>query len=78
VSSPKRQVTLEITVDPRTGDITIAIPHGKNKERDANAAASFTDKLSKAIGTVKERHIGDHEHLHHHHDGTTHHHHHDA
>jgi hypothetical protein len=67
-SKGKRQVTLEITLDAN-GNIRIDIPHGKNKARDANAAADFTDKLSKAIGDVEERHIGDH---HHHDHGTDH------
>jgi len=75
MSSKKRQVTLEITLDA-DGNIRIEIPHGRNRQRDANAAATFTDKLSKAIGDVTERHIGDHEH--HHHDGTSHTHHHTA
>lgn len=62
----KRLVHLTIIVD---GDkATIQIPHNKNQQRDANAAADFTDKLSKALGEVEERHIGDHHHHDHGHD----------
>jgi hypothetical protein len=62
-----RHVHLTITV-AEDGTATIEIPHGKNRQRDANAAASFTDKLGKALGPVLERHIGDHDHHHHDHD----------
>jgi hypothetical protein len=44
------------------GTATVEIPHNRNQQRDAQAAASFTDKLSKALGEVLERHIGDHHH----------------
>ena len=57
----KRPVTLHITVGP-DGQAIIQLPHNLNQQRDANAAASFTDKLSKALGDVVERHIGDHVH----------------
>lgn len=57
-------VNIEISFD-YNGEAIISIPHGKNQQRNANKAASFTDRLSKALGDVKERHIGDHEH----HDG---------
>jgi len=77
MASPKRIITLEIDLDAN-GDLRITIPHGSNQQRDANAAASFTDKLAKAIGTVKERHIGDHEHHHHDHNHGHNHHHHNA
>ena len=63
----KRPVHLTITV-AEDGTAIIQIPHNKNQQRDANAAASFTDKLSKAIGDVVERHIGDHHHHDHDHD----------
>ena len=60
---PKRHVhvTIEVADD---GTAQVLIPHHKNQQRDANAAADFTDALSKAIGKVEERHIGDHEHHH--------------
>jgi hypothetical protein len=59
------------------GKATISIPHGKNQQADAGAAADLTDKLSKALGKVTERHIGDHVHehgdgMHTHEDGTVH------
>ncbi len=63
----KRPVNLTIVV-AEDGTATIQIPHAKNQQRDANAAASFTDKLSKALGEVLERHIGDHHHHDHGHD----------
>ena len=59
---PTRPVTLVIDV-ANDGTATIQIPHdNRNLARDANAAADFTDKLSKALGEVLERHIGDHHH----------------
>ena len=63
---PTRHVHLEINI-AADGTATIEIPHHKNQQRDANAAASFTDQLSKAMGKVEERHIGDHEHHDHEH-----------
>ena len=66
---PTRHVHLVIDVAD-DGTATIKIPHNKNQQRDANAAASFTDQLSKAMGTVEERHIGDHVHHTHDHNHT--------
>jgi len=57
----KRPVTLEISIDD-AGNLRIDIPHGKNKARDASAAADFTIQLAEAIGDIEERHIGDHTH----------------
>lgn len=56
-----RRVHLTILVG-LDGNAEIRIPHNKNQQRDANAAAAFTDKLSQALGDVVERHIGDHHH----------------
>ena len=61
-----RPVHLTITV-AEDGTATIEIPHSKNRQRDASAAADFTDALGKALGPVLERHIGDHDHHHHDH-----------
>lgn len=60
-SGAKRPVTLDITVDLE-GRATIEIPHDRNQARNAQAAERFTDQLSKALGEVEERHIGDHHH----------------
>lgn len=59
----KRQVTIEIEFDD-FGQAIIRIPHGKNQQVNAGAAAELTDALSKALGKVTERHIGDHVHEH--------------
>lgn len=61
MAAPKRAVTIEITLNA-DGNLVVQIPHDRNQTANANAAAKFTDKLSKAIGKVLERHIGDHEH----------------
>ena len=63
-----RQITITVEIG-NDGEATIRLPEGKGQQRNANAAAAFTDQLSKAMGTVKERHIGDH---HHHHDDHNH------
>lgn len=62
------------------GTAEIRLPEGASQQRDANKIAKFTDKLSKLLGRVKERHIGDHEHhvkedtgTHVHTDGSVHH-----
>lgn len=57
------QANLKITFDEQ-GNATIRLPEGKTQKVDAAKLAEFTDKLSKAMGTVKERHIGDHHHAH--------------
>jgi hypothetical protein len=62
----KRQVTVVIDVQP-DGTATVQIPHDRNVAGNAEAAASFTDKLSQAMGEVTERHIGDHHHSEHEH-----------
>lgn len=59
----KRQVTIEIEFDD-FGQAIIRIPHGRNQQANAGSAAELTDKLSKALGKVTERHIGGHEHEH--------------
>jgi hypothetical protein len=40
------------------GDIELKLPEGAGQQRDAGTLASFTDKLSKLLGKVKERHVG--------------------
>lgn len=57
------QVTIEIEFDD-FGQAIIRIPHGRTQQVDAGKAADLTDALSKALGKVKERHIGDHTHEH--------------
>ena len=59
----KKNVSIEIEFDD-FGQAIIRIPHGATQKANASAAADLTDKLSKAIGKVKERHIGDHVHEH--------------
>ena len=61
MNTSKRPVHLIIKV-AEDATATIEIPHAKNQQRDARQAADFTDKLSKAMGEVLERHIGDHHH----------------
>ena len=55
------KIEIEFTAE---GTAIIRIPHGKTQQADAGKAADLTDKLSKALGKVKERHIGDHVHEH--------------
>jgi len=62
-----RQITFEIEVDEQ-GNATIRLPEGRGKERDAAIVDDLTLKIAKAMGTIKERHVGDHDH--HHTDGT--------
>lgn len=57
------QVTLTIDFDD-FGNAIIRIPHGKTQQADAGKAYDLTDKLSKALGKVTERHLGDHVHEH--------------
>lgn len=55
------------------GDIELKLPEGASQQRDAGILASFTDKLSKLLGRVKERHHGTMEGgVHVHKDGTIH------
>ena len=65
------QVNITVEFDD-FGNAVIRLPEGRTQKVDAAKVAEFTDKLSKAMGTVKERHIGDHHHAHEEHD-----HHHD-
>lgn len=64
-----RQVnfTIEINDD---GEAIMRLPEGKGQQRDANAVAPLTEQIAKALGTIKERHVGAHHHHHddHHHD----------
>lgn len=52
--------TVEMSEDGRNA--IIKLPDGRSQQVDANKIAEFTDKLSKQLGRVKERHIGDHHH----------------
>ena len=61
-----RQVTFEIEIND-DGDAVIRLPEGPGQQRDANAVAPLTERIAKAIGTLKERHVGDHEHHTHNH-----------
>lgn len=55
------------------GKATIRIPEGKEQARNADAAASLTLQIAKALGRVTERHVGRYENgVHVHDDGTTH------
>ena len=63
-----RQVTITVDFDDQ-GIATIRIPAGATQRVNAAAAEDLTDKLSKALGKVLERHRGDH---HHHHDDADH------
>jgi hypothetical protein len=57
------QVNFEIEFN-NDGTATIRLPEGKTQQVNAAKVADLTDKLSKLMGTVKERHIGDHHHEH--------------
>jgi hypothetical protein len=57
------QINIEVEFDD-FGQAIIRIPHGRNQKVDAAKAAALTDALSKALGKVRERHIGDHHHEH--------------
>lgn len=59
--SGKRQVTFQIEITSE-GDAKITLPEGPGQQRDANAAATLTEKIAKALGPIKERHVGDHHH----------------
>lgn len=64
--------TIEVTAD-ENGNVVIRLPEGRTQQVDAAKVADLTDKLSKALGTVKERHVGRYENgVHTHADGTTH------
>ena len=51
--------TIEINLE---GEAYVRLPEGRGQQRDANAIAPLTIQIAEAIGPVKERHIGDHEH----------------
>lgn len=57
------QINFDVEFDAN-GDAVIRLPEGKTQKVDAGKIAAFTDKLSKLMGKVKERHIGDHHHEH--------------
>lgn len=66
------QVTFTVEFD-ELGQAIIKLPEGRTQQVDAAKVADLTDKLSKALGTVKERHVGRYENgVHTHADGTTH------
>lgn len=70
-----RPITFKV-IARRDGTVELKLPEGATQQKDAGALASFTDKLSKLIGRVKERHIGRDENGVHVHDHNTEHHHH--
>jgi len=56
--------TIEINED---GDAIIRLPEGKGQQPAAATVADLTESIAKAMGRIKERHIGDHHHGDHHH-----------
>ena len=65
-------VTFKVILNAK-GEAIIKLPEGKTQQMDASKIAALTDKLSKALGTVKERHVGRTEHgVHTHDDGMVH------
>lgn len=44
------------------GKAVIRLPEGRSQQADAGKVADLTDRLSKMLGKVEERHIGDHHH----------------
>lgn len=60
--------TVELMPD---GQAVIRLPEGRTQKVDAAKLAALTQKLGAALGTITERHVGDHEH-HVHHEHTAH------
>ena len=56
-----RQVTFTIEFYG-TGHAYIRLPEGRLQTIDAQAVADLTQKLGEALGTITERHVGDHDH----------------
>ena len=54
-------IKFEVEVDSE-GEAIIRLPEGPGQQRNAGIVASFTEKLAKLLGKVKERHIGHHHH----------------
>jgi hypothetical protein len=55
------------------GTAIIRLPEGKTQQVDASKVADLTEKLGKALGPIKERHIGRMDHgVHVHDDGQIH------
>lgn len=69
-----KNITFHIEIDD-DGDATIRLPEGKGQQRDAAVVADLTEDLANLMGSIKERHIGDH---HHHDHGHTHNHNHET
>lgn len=67
-----RTITFNIEIN-EAGNAVIRLPEGAGQQQNANTVASLTEQIAKAIGKIKERHIGDHHH--HDHDHSHHHHH---
>lgn len=55
------QITFTMDFD-ENGEVVIRLPEGSQQKVNAAKTADLTDKISKALGEVKERHIGDHTH----------------
>lgn len=66
-------VTFKIIVRD-DGTAEIRVPEGASQQRDAGRIASFTEKLAKFLGRIKERHVGKplDNHHHTHEDGSVH------
>lgn len=45
-----------------SGDAIIRLPEGKIQQIQAAEVADMTEAIAKAIGKIKERHIGNHTH----------------
>lgn len=56
-----RTITFTIEVNS-AGEAVIRLPEGPGQQQNAAETAKLTDQISKLIGKVKERHIGDHHH----------------
>ena len=54
-------ITFEVEVDGE-GNAKILHPEGPMKARNAAKAGTFTEKLARLLGRIKERHIGHHHH----------------
>ena len=66
-----KQITFEIEIDDN-GDAFIRLPEGPGQQGQAAKVADLTEAIANELGTIAERHVGDHHHgihgHHHHHD----------